>query len=95
MCCFCELFSLTVHFVDGFGAEFLMYACFVVVLVLVLIFHYVPQFGHSHVLVYIAICSLMGSLSVRFSSPIGLIFGCICEYGHKLRIDFIYWRFNE
>lgn len=35
---------------------------------LVLIFHYVPQFGHSHVMVYIAICSLMGSLSVLFLS---------------------------
>lgn len=85
ICRFCELFavllaiSLSVYCDDGFGAEFLMYACFVVVLVLVLIFHYVPQFGHSHVLVYIAICSLMGSLSVRFSSLIGLNFGCICE----------------
>ena len=53
---------------DGFGAAFLLYASFVVTLVLVLIFHYVPQFGHSHVMVYIAICSLMGSLSVRLSS---------------------------
>jgi hypothetical protein len=52
----------------GFGAGFLLYASFVVTLVLVLIFHYVPQFGHSNVMVYIAICSLMGSLSVLSSS---------------------------
>lgn len=45
---------------------FLLYATFVVTLVLILIFHYAPQLGHTHVMVYIAICSLMGSLSVRF-----------------------------
>lgn len=37
----------------------------VVSLVCTLIFHFAPKFGHSHILVYIAICSLMGSLSVR------------------------------
>lgn len=48
----------------GFGTAFLLYTTAVVAVVLLLIFHYVPQCGHTHVLVYIAICSLMGSLSV-------------------------------
>nr|XP_024361620.1 probable magnesium transporter NIPA3 isoform X2 [Physcomitrium patens] len=51
---------------------FLMYALFVVALVLILIFHYVPQFGNSHVLVYITICSLMGSLSVMSVKALGI-----------------------
>lgn len=51
---------------------FLLYASFVVTLVLVLIFHYVPQFGHSNVMVYIAICSLMGSLSVMSVKALGI-----------------------
>ncbi len=57
--------SLIRYWGDGFVAAFLLYACVVVIVVLVLIFHYVPQYGHSHVMVYVAICSLMGSLSVR------------------------------
>ncbi|KAG0582541.1 hypothetical protein M758_3G067100 [Ceratodon purpureus] len=51
---------------------FLLYTCFVVTVVLVLIFHYVPQFGHTHVMVYIAICSLMGSLSVMSVKALGI-----------------------
>jgi hypothetical protein len=51
---------------DGIGAAFLLYTSAVVAVVLVLIFHFVPQCGHSHVMVYIGICSLMGSLSVLF-----------------------------
>jgi uncharacterized membrane protein len=51
---------------------FLLYASFVVALVLILIFHYAPQFGHSHVMVYIAICSLMGSLSVMSVKALGI-----------------------
>lgn len=48
-----------------FFAAFLLYVASVVVLVFVLIFHFVPRCGHSNVLVFIGICSLMGSLSVN------------------------------
>lgn len=51
---------------------FLLYATFVVTLVLILIFHYAPQSGHTHVMVYIAICSLMGSLSVMSVKALGI-----------------------
>jgi hypothetical protein len=56
-----------------FGTAFLLYTMAVVALVLLLIFHYVPQCGHTHVLVYIAICSLMGSLSVPILCPFLLL----------------------
>ncbi|XP_038721538.1 probable magnesium transporter NIPA2 isoform X2 [Tripterygium wilfordii] len=36
----------------------------VVVLVVILILRYVPLYGHSHLIVYVGICSLMGSLTV-------------------------------
>ncbi|XP_073114227.1 probable magnesium transporter NIPA3 isoform X3 [Elaeis guineensis] len=42
---------------------FLLYVASVIVLVLVLIFHFAPRFGHTNVLIYTGICSLMGSLS--------------------------------
>jgi hypothetical protein len=56
----------SVEKVWGLATEpaFLLYTTAVVAVVLLLIFHYVPQCGHTHVLIYIAICSLMGSLSV-------------------------------
>lgn len=46
---------------------FLVYAGIVIVVVLVLIFYYVPRNGRTHMIVYIGICSLMGSLTVCLS----------------------------
>eukprot|EP01018_Ginkgo_biloba_P035539 Gb_23785 [translate_table: standard] len=51
---------------------FLLYASLVVAVVLVLIFHFVPRYGHTHILVYIGICSLMGSLSVMSVKALGI-----------------------
>lgn len=45
-------------------AGFLFYASLVITAVLILIFHYVPQYGQTHIMCYIGICSLIGSLSV-------------------------------
>lgn len=43
---------------------FIVYSCIVVILVLALIIWFVPRYGQKHMLVYIGICSLMGSLTV-------------------------------
>eukprot|EP01018_Ginkgo_biloba_P019944 Gb_40429 [translate_table: standard] len=51
---------------------FLLYAASVVALVFVLIFHFVPQYGHTHIMVYIGVCSLMGSLSVMSVKALGI-----------------------
>jgi len=48
-------------------AAFLFYAAVVLAASFVLIFHFVPQYGQTHIMVYIGICSLVGSLSVSFS----------------------------
>ncbi|KAK4492348.1 hypothetical protein RD792_003152 [Penstemon davidsonii] len=42
---------------------FLLYVGSVIVLVFILVFHFSPQYGHTNVLVFTGICSLMGSLS--------------------------------
>ncbi|GER34108.1 hypothetical protein STAS_10292 [Striga asiatica] len=43
---------------------FIVYTFVVLALVIVLIVVYVPRNGHTHMVVYIGICSLMGSLTV-------------------------------
>lgn len=59
----CTLLSVsTKHILLSTG--FIVYSSFVVILVGVLIFRYVPRYGQTHMVVYIGICSLMGSLTV-------------------------------
>ncbi|XP_062180930.1 probable magnesium transporter NIPA4 isoform X2 [Phragmites australis] len=38
----------------------------------VLIFHFVPQYGQTHIMVYIGVCSLVGSLSVMSVKALGI-----------------------
>ncbi|KAH7521637.1 hypothetical protein FEM48_Zijuj07G0054300 [Ziziphus jujuba var. spinosa] len=50
---------------------FIVYTCLVVLLVVVLIL-LVPRYGTSHLVVYIGICSLMGSLTVMCVKAVGI-----------------------
>ncbi|KAG5577603.1 hypothetical protein H5410_057737 [Solanum commersonii] len=50
---------------------FLLYMGSVIVLVFILVFYFAPQCGHSNVLVFTGICSLMGSLSVMSVKALG------------------------
>lgn len=45
---------------------FLCYALIVIALALVLVFYFVPRYGQTHILVYVGVCSLVGSLTVNF-----------------------------
>ena len=45
-------------------AAFLLYAAIVIAAVIVIIIRVIPYYGQTHVMVYISVCSLMGSLSV-------------------------------
>ncbi|WCJ28923.1 hypothetical protein M5689_010591 [Euphorbia peplus] len=63
---------------------FLLYVASVVVLVFVLIFHFVPQCGHSNVFVFIGICSLMGSLSVMSVKAVGTALKLTLEGNNQL-----------
>ncbi|KAF6140166.1 hypothetical protein GIB67_028972 [Kingdonia uniflora] len=51
---------------------FIVYTCVVSIVVLVLIFRFVPHYGKTHLLVYIGICSLMGSLTVMSVKALGI-----------------------
>jgi len=49
----------------NFGlAAFLSYAAIVLAATFVLIYYFIPQYGQTHIMVYIGVCSLVGSLSV-------------------------------
>ncbi|KAK0607559.1 hypothetical protein LWI29_016732 [Acer saccharum] len=51
---------------------FLIYGCIVLIVVATLIFKYVPTHGHTHLIVYVGICSLMGSLTVMSVKALGI-----------------------
>ncbi|KAK4401983.1 putative magnesium transporter NIPA4 [Sesamum angolense] len=51
---------------------FLLYAALVIAVVFILIFHYIPQYGQTHILFYIGVCSLVGSLSVMSVKALGI-----------------------
>ncbi|KAA0049138.1 hypothetical protein IC582_012451 [Cucumis melo] len=51
---------------------FLVYSVIVLVLVVVLIVRYVPRYGQTHMVVYVGICSLMGSLTVMSVKAVGI-----------------------
>lgn len=69
----------------SFFSGFLVYGGIVLVVVGVLIFKFVPTYGNSHLIVYVGICSAMGSITVcasslklvyattKFDSPVSLI----------------------
>ncbi|KAJ4955936.1 hypothetical protein NE237_012719 [Protea cynaroides] len=51
---------------------FIVYTCMVLIMVLILIFLFVPKYGQTHMTVYIGICSLMGSLTVMSVKALGI-----------------------
>lgn len=51
---------------------FIAYTFVVLVLVVVLIFRYVPLYGQTHLIVYVGICSLTGSLTVMCVKAVGI-----------------------
>ncbi|KAF8931434.1 magnesium transporter NIPA-domain-containing protein [Dissophora ornata] len=57
------------HFVMQPG--FLVYMCLVIVTSLVIVWKIAPKYGKKHLLVYITICSLIGSLSVVATQGLG------------------------
>ncbi|EPS67650.1 hypothetical protein M569_07125, partial [Genlisea aurea] len=51
---------------------FLSYAILVIIITLILIFIYIPQYGQTHILFYVGVCSLVGSLSVMSVKALGI-----------------------
>lgn len=76
--CYAKKFSvayLTLQFCNNiFFAVFVTYAVIVLLVSLYLIFYVAPRHGTSNVMVYISICSLLGSFSVSCVKGVGLAF---------------------
>ena len=51
---------------------FLFYAALVITAAFILIFHFIPQYGQTHIMVYLGVCSLVGSLSVMSVKALGI-----------------------
>ncbi|CAK9326114.1 unnamed protein product [Citrullus colocynthis] len=51
---------------------FLLYAALMIATTLVLIIHFVPHYGQTYVMVYIGVCSIVGSLSVMSVKALGI-----------------------
>ncbi|XP_071716391.1 probable magnesium transporter NIPA4 [Rutidosis leptorrhynchoides] len=51
---------------------FVLYGVLVLVAVFILVLHYIPLYGQTHVMCYIGVCSLIGSLSVMSVKGLGI-----------------------
>ncbi|XP_077241452.1 putative magnesium transporter NIPA4 [Tasmannia lanceolata] len=51
---------------------FLFYAATIIAAALILVFHFIPQYGQTHIMVPIGVCSLVGSLSVMSVKALGI-----------------------
>lgn len=51
---------------------FLFYTAAVMVTVFVIVVHFIPQYGQTHIMAYIGVCSLIGSLSVMGVKALGI-----------------------
>ncbi|KAB2097769.1 hypothetical protein ES319_A01G193800v1 [Gossypium barbadense] len=51
---------------------FLFYTALVLTAVFILIYQFVPQYGQTHIMVYIGVCSLVGSISVMSVKALGI-----------------------
>ncbi|XP_070028246.1 probable magnesium transporter NIPA3 isoform X3 [Nicotiana sylvestris] len=51
---------------------FLLYATLVIVAVVIIIVQYIPKYGQTHIIAYIGVCSLVGSIGVMSVRALGI-----------------------
>ncbi|KAG2705412.1 hypothetical protein I3760_05G052200 [Carya illinoinensis] len=68
----CEIESVTEVWDLAMEPAFLMYAALVITAAFILIFCFIPEYGQTHIMVYIGVCSLVGSLSVMSVKALGI-----------------------
>lgn len=51
---------------------FMFYSAAVMIAVFVIVVHFIPQYGQTHIMAYIGVCSLVGSLSVMGVKALGI-----------------------
>ncbi|XP_047150338.1 probable magnesium transporter NIPA4 isoform X2 [Vigna umbellata] len=67
-----EIESVTEVWDLAMEPAFLLYAALVITATFVLIFHFIPLYGQTHIMVYIGVCSLVGSLTVMSVKALGI-----------------------
>ncbi|KAJ4846038.1 hypothetical protein Tsubulata_002553 [Turnera subulata] len=72
---------------------FLVYTGIALILVVVLIFRFEPKYGQSHMIVYVLICSLMGSLTVMAVKALAIALKLTFEGMNQFRY-FQTWLFT-
>lgn len=72
---------------------FLVYTGIALIAVVVLIFRYEPKYGQSHMIIYVGICSLMGSLTVMAVKALGIALKLTFEGANQF-IYFQTWLFT-
>lgn len=72
---------------------FLVYGGIVLVVVGVLIFKFVPTYGNSHLIVYVGICSAMGSITVMSVKALGIALK-LSFSGHNQFVYYQTWIFT-
>ncbi|KAK7359286.1 hypothetical protein VNO77_01239 [Canavalia gladiata] len=72
---------------------FLIYTCIIVAMVVALIFYYVPRYGETHLIIYVGICSLTGSITVMAVKAVSIALKLSFE-GTNQFIYFQTWFFT-
>ncbi|XP_022642318.1 probable magnesium transporter NIPA4 isoform X2 [Vigna radiata var. radiata] len=67
-----EIESVTEVWDLAMEPAFLLYAALVITATFILIFHFIPLYGQTHIMVYIGVCSLVGSLTVMSVKALGI-----------------------
>ncbi|KAJ1385690.1 Magnesium transporter NIPA [Sesbania bispinosa] len=67
-----EIESVTEVWDLAMEPAFLLYAALIITATFILIFHFIPLYGQTHIMVYIGVCSLVGSLSVMSVKALGI-----------------------
>nr|KAJ0207555.1 hypothetical protein LSAT_V11C500266110 [Lactuca sativa] len=67
--------------------SFILYGVLVLVVVFILVLCYIPLYGHTHVMCYIGVCSLVGSLSVMSVKGLGIALKLTFSGTNQLALD--------
>ncbi|XP_054776749.1 probable magnesium transporter NIPA3 isoform X2 [Prosopis cineraria] len=67
-----EITSVTEVWDLAMDPAFILYAALVLIAVFILIIYFIPLYGQTHIMVYIGVCSLVGSLSVMSVKALGI-----------------------
>ncbi|KAA0061247.1 putative magnesium transporter NIPA6 [Cucumis melo var. makuwa] len=71
-CCVSYYVELPFNPSDVFGSAFLLYTASVIAIVLFLVLYCEPRYGQTNILIYVGICSIIGSLTVMSIKAIGI-----------------------